>query len=112
MYDKIVTVKRYITTLGEYNRPKKTIETVGEFPCHISESSTSTAQQQVQKETTTQLNLYTEPEAPIQKGDVLYIYEMDEYDKPILSSEFKALADQPYKKRTQLKVSLLSDEEV
>ena len=45
-------------------------------------------------------------------GDILYIYELDEYDKPIMSTEFKAIADKPYKKRTQLIVSLLSEEEV
>lgn len=46
------------------------------------------------------------------KGRYLYIYELDEYDKPIMSTEFKAIADKPYKKRTQLIVSLLSEEEV
>lgn len=47
------------------------------------------------------------------KGEIfLYIYELDEYDKPIMSTEFKAIADKPYKKRTQLIVSLLSEEEV
>ena len=30
----------------------------------------------------------------------------------IMSTEFKAIADKPYKKRTQLIVSLLSEEEV
>lgn len=45
-------------------------------------------------------------------GDILYIYEIDEYDNPVMSTEFKAIADKPYKKRTQLKVPLLSEEEV
>ena len=64
------------------------------------------------KKNTTDLTLYTDPEAPIKRGDILYIYELDEYDKPIMSTEFKAIADKPYKKRTQLIVSLLSEEEV
>lgn len=64
------------------------------------------------KKNTTDLTLYTDPEAPIKRGDILYIYELDEYGKPIMSTEFKAIADKPYKKRTQLIVSLLSEEEV
>ena len=112
LYDKQVVVKRYSSTLGEYNRPNKTLVEVGTYECHTAESSTTTAQLQPQKKNTTDLTLYTDPEAPIKRGDILYIYELDEYDKPIMSTEFKAIADKPYKKRTQLIVSLLSEEEV
>ena len=112
LYDKQVVVKRYSSTLGEFNRPNKTLVEVGTYECHTAESSTTTAQLQPQKKNTTDLTLYTDPEAPIKRGDILYIYELDEYDKPIMSTEFKAIADKPYKKRTQLIVSLLSEEEV
>lgn len=112
MYDKRVIVKRYSSTLGEFNRPNKKLETVGTYPCHTAENTSNTAQREPQKANTTELNLYTEPEADIERGDVLYIYEIDEYEEPILSTELKALADKPYKKRTQLKVPLLSEEEV
>lgn len=112
LYDKQVVVKRYSSTLGEFNRPNKTLAEVGTYECHTSESSTTTAQLQPQKKNTTDLTLYTDPEAPIKRGDILYIYELDEYDKPIMSTEFKSIADKPYKKRTQLIVSLLSEEEV
>lgn len=112
MEDKKVIVKRYSSTLGEYNRPKQELNTVGTYPCHTAEDSSNTAQREPQKETTTDLTLYTEPEADIQKGDILYIYEIDEYEKIIQSTEFKALADKPYKKRTLLAVPLVSIEEV
>lgn len=112
LYDKQVVVKRYSSTLGEFNRPNKTLVEVGTYECHTAESSTTTAQLQPQKKNTTDLTLYTDPEAPIKRGDILYIYELDEYDKPIMSTEFKAIADKPYKKRTQLIVSLLSEEDV
>ena len=112
MEDKKVVVKRYSSTLGEYNRPKKELETVGTYPCHVAEGSSSTAQKQPQKETTTDLTLYTDPEAQILKGDILYIYEIDEYDNIIQSTELKALADKPYKKRTHLAVPLVNTEEV
>ena len=112
LYDKQVVVKRYSSTLGEFNRPNKTLVEVGTYECHTAESSTTTAQLQPQKKNTTDLTLYTDPEALIKRGDILYIYELDEYDKPIMSTEFKAIADKPYKKRTQLIVSLLSEEEV
>lgn len=98
-----------------YTEPKKdnkTLVEVGTYECHTAESSTTTAQLQPQKKNTTDLTLYTDPEAPIKRGDILYVYELDEYDKPIMSTEFKAIADKPYKKRTQLIVSLLSEEEV
>lgn len=114
MLDKRAIVKRYASTLGEYNRPNRVLEDVGSYPCHISESNrgNSTAQLQVQKENTTGLNLYTEPDADIRVGDILYIYELDEFDEIILSSEYKALADKPYKKRTALKVPLTGTKEV
>lgn len=112
MLDKKVIVKRYSSDLGEYNRPKKTLKEVGSYPCHISESNSNTAQKAPQKEATTDLNLYTDPDADIKLGDVLYIYELDEYDEIILSSEYKAMADKPYKKRTALKVPLVGTQEV
>ena len=96
LYDKQVVVKRYSSTLGEFNRPNKTLVEVGTYECHTAESSTTTAQLQPQKKNTTDLTLYTDPEAPIKRGDILYIYELDEYDKPIMSTEFKAIADKPY----------------
>ena len=43
---------------------------------------------------------------------MLYIYELDEYDEIIASSEYKALADKPYKKRTFLSVPLVGTEEL
>ena len=46
------------------------------------------------------------------RGDILYIYELDEYEEIIPATELKAVADKPYKKRTQLKVPLICDEEV
>lgn len=112
LYDKQVTVKRYSSILGEFNRPKKELEIVGIYMCHTAESSSTTSQLQPQKKNTTDLTLYTDPEALIKCGDILYIYEIDEYDKPIMDTEFKAIADKPYRKRTQLSVPLLSEEEV
>ena len=112
MEDKKVIVKRYSSTLGEYNRPKKSLAVVGTYMCHTAENSSNTAQLQPQKENTTELTLYTDPEADIVVGDILYIYELNEYEEIIQSTEFKALADKPYKKRTHLAVPLLSVEEV
>ncbi len=112
LYDKIVVVKRHSSTLGEFNRPKKDLKEVGTYECHTAETSSNTAQRQPQKVNTEELDLYTYPEADIKLGDILYIYELDEYGKPILESEYRALADKPYKKRTQLKVPLLRNEEV
>lgn len=112
MQDKKAIVKRYSSTLGEYNRPQKTLSEVGTYPCHIAEDSSSTAQKQPQKNNTTDLTLYVDPEADIAKGDVIYIYDIDEYDEIIESTGFKALADKPYKKRTHLEVPLVSEEEV
>ena len=112
MYNKLVIVKRYSSTLGEYNRPQKALAEVGRYECFTAETSTTVAQRQPQKVNTEEIDLYTYPEADIKLGDVLYIYELDEYDKPIPESEYRALADKPYKKRTQLKVPLLRNEEV
>jgi len=112
LYDKIVIVKRYSSTLGEYNRPNQSLETVGTYDCHTAENSSNTSQREPQKVNTTELDLYTEPEADIVRGDILYIYELDEYDNILPATELKAIADKPYKKRTQLKVPLICDEEV
>lgn len=112
MQDKKVIVKRYSSTLGEYNRPQKTAVEVGTYHCHTAETSSNTAQLQPQKKTTTELTLYVDAEADIKKGDILYIYEIDEYEAIVQSTEFKAIADKPYKKRTHLAVPLLSEEEV
>ena len=112
LYDKRVIVKRYSSTLGEYNRPNKTLETVGTYDCHTAENSSNTSQKEPQKANTTDLDLYTYPEAEIVRGDILYIYELDEYDEIIKSSEYRAKADKPYKKRTALKVPLIGVQEV
>ena len=112
MYNKLVIVKRYSSTLGAYNRPQKGLSEVGRYDCFTAETSSNVAQRQPQKVNTEDLTLYTYPEADIKLGDVLYIYELDEYDKLIPESEYRALADKPYKKRTQLKVPLLRNEEV
>lgn len=112
MYDKKVIVKRYSSTLGEYNRPIEELKTVGTYECHTAEGGSNTSQREPQKVNTTDLDLYTYPEADIVRGDILYIYEIDEYDNIIISTELKAVADKPYKKRTQLRVPLICDEEV
>ena len=112
MQDKKAVVKRYSSELGEYNRPQKSLIEVGTYLCHTAENSSNTAQMQAQKETTTDLALYTDPEADIVVGDILYVYEIDEYEEIIPSTELKAIADKPYKKRTYLQVPLLSVEEV
>ena len=112
MYDKLVIVKRYSSTLGDYNRPQKVLSDVGSYECFTAETSTNVSQLQPQKVNTEEINLYTYPEADIKLGDALYIYELDEYGTPVQESEYRALADKPYKKRTQLKVPLLRNEEV
>lgn len=112
LYDKVAVVKRKTETLGQYNRPVKTFETVATYDAHVSEGSTNTAQMMIQKQNSTELTLYTYPEAQIHKGDVLFIYDKDEYGEAIEATEFKAIADKPYKKRTQLRVHLLSEAEV
>ena len=110
--DRKVIVKRYSSVLGEYNRPTKTLREVGSYLCHVSHDTSSTAQKQPQKELTTDLTLFVDTDADIREGDILYIYELDEYEDIILSTEHKALADKPYKKRTILAVPLVSTEEV
>lgn len=112
LYDKVVEVKRKSETLGKYNRPQKEFNVVATYDCHTAETLTNTSQMMIQKQNSTELDLYTYPEAQIHKGDVLFIYEKDEYGNKIENSVFKAIADKPYKKRTQLKVHLLSEEEV
>ncbi len=42
----------------------------------------------------------------------MYIYDVNEYDAIVLSSEYIMVADRPYKKRTHLEVPLKVDEEV
>ena len=112
MYDKLAIVKRYSSTLGEYNRPQKALAEIGRFECFTAETGTNVSQRQPQKVNTEEIDLYTYPEADIKLGDVLLIYELDEYGNIIPESEYRALADKPYKKRTQLKVPLLRNEEV
>lgn len=112
LFDKIVEVKRLSSKLGEYNRPIQNFPVVGTYECHLSESTNSTTQQIAQKKNATNMNLYTEPDVDIQMGDVLLIYEMDEYGNKVESTEWKAIADKPYKKRTKLKIPLLSETEV
>ena len=112
MEDKVAIVRRYVSELGEYNRPQKKLIQIGTYSCFVAESSSNTSQREPQKENITDLTLYTETEADIEKGDVLYIYEVDEYGDIIPDSAFKALADNPYKKRTHLAVHLISSEEV
>ena len=107
LYDKQVVVKRYSSTLGEFNRPNKTLVEVGTYECHTAESSTTTAQLQPQKKNTTDLTLYTDPEAPIKRGDILYIYELDEYDKPIMSTLFIRLICNSLKLRTHNRLIVL-----
>jgi hypothetical protein len=112
MKDKVVTVNRKTSTLGEFNRPVYGNIKVGEYDCHISVSSSNTSQKIPQKENTTDLVLYVDADADIRLGDSLYIYEKDEYGNKAESTERKALADKPYKKRTHLAVPLLDVEEV
>ena len=111
-FDKQVIVKRFSEKLGDYNRPQRKCEEVGRYPCTFSGSEDQTNQLQPQKETRTRGTLYTERDVDIRKGDVLYVYELDEYDEPILSTEYKVLADKPYKKRTHLETPYTVDEEV
>lgn len=115
LYDKKVIVKHFSEeTLGKYNRPSEELQVVNTYMCMVAETygNSNTSQLQPQKQSTTDFNLYTDPEAEIKAGDVLLIYDIDEYDNIIESTEFKAIADKPYKKRTQLKVPLLSEIEV
>jgi len=113
LYNKKVKVKHFKEeTLGAYNRPIEGMDEVKIYSCMTAEDSSNTSQLQPQKQNTTDLSLYTDPEAEITTGDILLIYELDEYDAIIESTELKAIAGKPYKKRTQLKVPLLSVSEV
>lgn len=112
LFNKIVKVSRYSRHLGEYNRPTNTLEVVALYPCLVTEGSSNTSQLNPQKKNITEGTLYTYPEADIQKGDILYIYEMDEYGCAIEGTCDKYTADKPYKKRTKLITPLLSEVEV
>lgn len=112
LFDKKVVVKRYEETMGAYNRPIQTFVTKGTYSCMVAQSNSSTSQLQVQRQNTTNLTLYTEPEADIRVGDTVFIYKLDEYDNIILDTEYTATADKPYEKRTHLAVPLLGVEEV
>ena len=111
-FDKLVVVKRYSETLGAYNRPTHTLTKVGEYKCTFSAAEDNTNQLQPQKENRTRGTLYTDRDVDIRLGDILYIYDLDEYDLPILTTEYKVIADKPYKKRTHLETSFMVDEEV
>lgn len=111
-YDKKVIVKRHRSTLGKYNRPVSTLSEVGTYPCTYMNTENSTSQLQPQKSNRTGVTLYTEPDADIKLGDVLYIYDLDEYENIVLSSEYVVVADKPYKKRTHLETPLTYEEEV
>ena len=76
LYDKQVVVKRYSSTLGEYNRPNKTLVEVGTYECHTAESSTTTAQLQPQKKNTTDLTLYTDPVQMVKVNHVIGIWKL------------------------------------
>lgn len=111
-YDKKCLVKRYSSELGEYNRPTHTLKDVASYECTFMNTQNSTNQLEPQKDNFTGVTLYVDPEADIKLGDVLYIYELDEYGNIILSSEYIAVADKPYRKRTHLEIPLTYDEEV
>lgn len=113
-YHHKVVVKRLNSgvVLGKYGRPVEAVNTVGTYPCMVVEDRNYTVQMDPQKNNSTGYTIYTDPEADILTGDVLYIYEVDEYGDIIETSGRKAVADKPYKKRTQLKVGLKEDSEV
>lgn len=111
-YDKKVIVKRYSSVLGEYNRPQSTLSVVGSYDCAYMNTQNSTNQLQPQKTNYTGVTLYVDPDADIRLGDILYIYELDEYGDIVLATEYIATADKPYKKRTHLEIPLTYEEEV
>lgn len=111
-YNKKVIVKRYSSKLGEYNRPEYELQDVGCYKCTYTEHENRTSQLQPQKSNYRDSTLYTDRDADIRLGDVLYIYDVNEYDAIVLSSEYIMVADRPYKKRTHLEVPLKVDEEV
>ena len=113
-YDKQCIVKRYSSTLGQYNRPVNTLTDVGSYGCALmmTKDSNSTTQLEPQKANYTGFSLYMDPESDIRLGDIVCVYDLDEYGQIILSSEYKAVADKPYKKRTHLEIPLNATEEV
>ena len=111
-YDKLVVVKRYSSVLGNYNRPIDTLNEVGRYKCHYSEQSNNTTQREPQKENHTGERLYLEKGSDIKLGDICYIYELDEYDNPIQATEYVAIADRPYIRRTHIEIPLTYSEEV
>lgn len=72
LYDKQVVVKRYSSTLGEFNRPNKTLVEVGTYECHTAEDSTTTAQLQPQKRIP-QILHSTRIQRLLSKGEIFYI---------------------------------------
>jgi len=111
-FDKMVIVKRHSQGLGLYNRPTQTLTEVARYKCTFSASTDNTNQLQPQKENRTEGTLYTDRDANIKLGDILYIYDLDEYDEIIQSTEYKVIADKPYRKRTHLETPYMVDEEV
>ena len=61
-YNKKCIVRRYSSTLGEYNRPVNKLSDVGTFECAIMQSQNTTAQLQPQKSNPTGFSLYVDPE--------------------------------------------------
>lgn len=111
-YDKKVIVKRYSYTLGEFNRPVNQLNDVGIYKCTYMNTENSTGQLQPQKENSTGVTLYADREADIKLGDVLYIYDLDEYESIIPKTEYVTVADKPYRKRSHLEIPLKATEEV
>ena len=61
-YDKKCIVRRYSSTLGEYNRPVNKLSDVGTYECTVKISQNSTAQLHPQKSNSTGFTLYMDPE--------------------------------------------------
>lgn len=111
-FDKLVIVKRYGSVMGEFNRPDYSLNEVGRYKCHYSQKTNNTTQLEPQKVNYTGETLYLEPECDIKVGDICYIYELDEYDEPVLSTEYRAVADKPYKRIDHIEIPLTYGEEV
>lgn len=111
-YDKKVILRRYNSSLGEYNRPIHTLTDVGVYDCSYSRESSTTSQLQPQKDTQTEGTLYVDMDVDVRVGDVCCIYELDEYDNIILSTEFVAVADKPYRIKDHIEIPLVRNEEV
>lgn len=111
-YDKLVIVKRYSSVLGAYNRPTDSLSEIGRYKCHYSQKTNNSTQKEPQKDNYTGETLYLDPECDIKLGDICYIYELDEYDAPIMATEIKGIADKPYRRRTHLEIPLNYSEEV